>query len=253
MLILGLDFETTGLSFTDDRITEIGAVLWDTDARMPVQIFNTLVRHADGPPITDEITRLTGITQAMLDAYGVAPCAAFRRLCAMAATAGIVVAHNGNGFDRPMFEAQMLRFSAVPETATITSAAAAQELLWVDTCMDVPYPASISTRKLVHLAAEHGFLNPFAHRAVFDVLTMLKVLDAYISTPAGLDAVLESARQPMVTLLAIVNFDDRDKAKARGYRWRAATKQWVRHIKSHHADAERRDCGFNVEVMPFTP
>jgi DNA polymerase-3 subunit epsilon len=252
MLLLGLDFETTGLSFTDDRITEIGAVLWDTDARMPVQIFNTLVKHPDCPPITDEITRLTGITQAMLDYYGVAPAPAFRRLGMMLAQAGVAVAHNGNGFDRPMLEAQMLRFSAVPETATIVSALAATPLLWVDTCMDVPYPPAITTRKLVHLAAEHGFLNPFAHRAVFDVLTMLKVLDGYIATPDALESVLESARQPTVTMQALVSFDDREKAKARGYRWKSDTKQWLRHMKAHQAEAERAECGFKTEIISST-
>jgi DNA polymerase-3 subunit epsilon len=236
MKLLGIDFETTGLSFDKDRITEIGAVLWCTEARAPMQIFNVLVHHEDGPGITEEITRLTGITQEMLDRYGVAPERAFARLVQLMLEADALVAHNGNGFDKPMWEAQMKRMKLpVPPDWSP---------LWIDTCMDVPYPEAITTRKLVHLAAEHGFLNPFAHRACFDVLTMLKVLERY-----PIEEVMESARQPMVTLQAMVSFDEREKAKARGYRWKAETKQWLRHLKAHHVEKEIAECGFAVQRL----
>ena len=39
---------------------------------------------------------------------------------------------------------------------------------------DVPYPETIATRKLTYLAADHGIVNPFAHRALFDVITMMQ-------------------------------------------------------------------------------
>lgn len=239
MKLLGIDFETTGLSFEKDRITEIGAVLWCTETAAPMQIFNVLVKHEDGPGITEEITRLTGITQAMLDAYGVAPDRAFARLIQMMLEADALVAHNGMGFDKPMLEAQIKRSKACRDALPPD-----WEPLWIDTCMDVPYPEAITTRKLVHLAAEHGFLNPFAHRAVFDVLTMLKVLERY-----PIEAVLESARQPMMTLQALVSFDDREKAKARGYRWKAETKQWLRNMKAHLVEKEMAECGFQVAVV----
>ena len=65
MILLGLDFETTGLNFDTDRITEIGAVLWDTKEGKPIALHNHLVKHDDAPPITEEVEQLTGITQAM--------------------------------------------------------------------------------------------------------------------------------------------------------------------------------------------
>jgi len=78
--------------------------------------------------------------------------------------------------------------------------------------VDVPSPPQITTRKLAHLAAEHGFLNPFAHRAVFDVLTMLKILSCY-----PIENVIISSNQPLMKLVALVAFDGRYKAKARGF------------------------------------
>ena len=235
MLLLGLDFETTGLDFQTDRITEIGAVLWDTDQRQPVQIFSALVAHDDAPVITPEIAQLTGITESMLRLHGRSPYEAFRDLIALINECEFIVAHNGAGFDRPMLEAQMRRydedesFHHVAETYPWTTP-------WIDTCMDIEFPPHITTRKLVHLAAEHGFLNPFAHRAIFDVLTMLRILDAYPLQP-----ILECAMQPIVTLQALVSFDDRELAKARGYRWSANQKAWLKKVKAHKVKQEEAE------------
>lgn len=157
--------------------------------------------------------------------------------------AAAVVAHNGSGFDRPMFDAQLARML---EAEALRSQIAA--LPWIDTCLDVPFPEAITTRKLVHLAAEHGFLNPFAHRAVFDVLTMLRVMAAYPIEP-----ILESAKQPLVTCIAQVSYDDREKAKARGYRWRGQSKLWVKHLKAHRLEEEKAQAGFPIEVRAFDP
>jgi DNA polymerase III subunit epsilon len=238
MLLLGLDFETTGLDFTADRIIEIGAVLWNTETGVPHRLMSVLVQHADQPPLTDEIVALTGITQEMIEEEGVPILTVWRGLLQLMKRVDAVVAHNGTGFDKPMFDAQNERLGSS------VAALLLPDVLWVDTCMDVPYPEKITTRKLVHLAAEHGFLNPFAHRAVFDVLTMMTVLQRY-----DIAAVMESARQPTVRIRAMVTYDDREKAKARGYRWDGASKTWTKSVKAHKLTDERTHGEFPIEVL----
>lgn len=238
MLLLGLDFETTGLSVTEDRITEVGALVWDTDRHMPVQILNTLVKV--DRDITPEITKLTGITTQDLYDWGQRPQDAFIELLALAKRCEAIVAHNGLEFDKPFLEAECQRHGILMPP-----------LHWIDTTIDVPYPEEIKTRKLVHLAAEHDFLNPFAHRAATDVLTMMKVLSCYDCA-----SVLATSKLPNIKLIALVKkpWEDAapdgkketDKAKARGYRWDGGKKRWVKNVKQNHLLAEKSHGEFQV-------
>lgn len=224
MILVGLDLETDGLEMTN-RITEIGVVLWDTEAKRPLKIFNQLVNDPE-VNITPEIQRINGITSEDLIAYGLAPEKVFKAVSNFFTTFGVhaVVAHNGNDFDRPMLKANMARFGiALPERN------------WIDTTMDIDYPPSITTRKLTHLAAEHGFLNPFAHRAVFDVLTMLHILSRY-----DIEEVFSNSRSPSITLTAtavLPPWRDEGKSnaevKAHGFRWNADAKTWTKKVRKN--------------------
>ena len=119
-----------------------------------------------------------------------------------------IVAHNGISFDKPIFYANATRWDM---TAPL-------ELPWADTMIDIPYDPSIQTKKLSYLAAEHGFLNPFPHRAVFDVMTMLKMIQDY-----DMEWLLKLSKEPLVTLIAATTHPKYDggksneEAKARGY------------------------------------
>jgi DNA polymerase-3 subunit epsilon len=151
------------------------------------------------------------------------------------------MAHFGNDFDRLFYEAALSRLGidapAVP---------------WLDSSIDVKYPAHIKTRNLRHLASEHSFLNPFSHRAVFDVLTMLKVASCY-----DLDAIIARANEPTLFVEAIVSFQEKDKAKDRGYRWFAgsqtARKCWWKQFKASDYEIERETCGFDTFILPGAP
>lgn len=234
MIVVGVDIETTGLDVEKDEITEIGAVLWDTEAKKPLGLFNEFCRGAIGK-VSEEITELTGITSDILTAWGKGTADALLAFSRFAEGANALVAHNGSLFDRPFIHNSMKRYGLVPADLGFD---------WIDTSLDIPYPSKIQTRKLVHLAAEHGFVNPFAHRAVFDVLTMLTVLSQY-----DFDEVFRLSREPSVLLVAHTTEPwkdggkSNDEARARGFRWDAAKKQWSKLVKQSQAE--------NAKKYPF--
>lgn len=232
MLLVATDVETTGLDVTKDKIIEVGAVLWDTVKLAPIRVFNSLVVYPD-LQVSAEIEAITGINSQMLVDYGEPPSEVFNGLSRFLACGDYIVAHNGNAFDRPLIERHFLEFGCI-----------SPDRLWLDTTIDVEYPKSITTRKLVHLAAEHGFVNPFAHRAIFDVLTMLKVLSCY-----DLARVIELAKEPSVTVQAVVSFADKEKAKERGFRWDGDKKAWKKTMKRSQLVEATKETPFKmVEV-----
>lgn len=230
MLLLGLDFETTGVDPKTDAVTEIGAVLYDWETKTPVAMQSDIVQPVFKEQ-TDEAARVSGLTPALIQRWGIMPDLAFHKLEFLAAQCDAVVAHNGGQFDKLFCQEYSKRYT-IPNV---------MERLWLDTYTDVPYPEHFGTRRLGYLAAEHGFLNPFPHRAVFDVLTMLKVLGHY-----DLAQVIAIAKQPMVTLQALVAFEHKDKARNLGYHWKPEVKQWRKVVKEGRltreiADAEKEN------------
>ncbi len=232
MIVLGIDFETTGLDPEADAIIEMGAVLWDTDGGIPLRMVNMLLRDETDAPLSDEIQELTGISNGMLATFGQQRHLLAVVLRSMIPHATAFVAHNGESFDRK-FLATYLRRLEMEEFA----------LPWIDTMLDLPLPEG-SSRRLNYIAADHGFLNPFAHRALFDVLTMLKVMQGYNAAGA-----LQSAEHPVVTVEALVSFDDKDKAKERGYHWEPEIKSWRKTMRSHYAETEATEAGFRVRFV----
>jgi DNA polymerase-3 subunit epsilon len=240
MLVCGLDIESTGLSVTEDRIIEVGAVLWDTERKTPLLVFSHLVNPCI--PISKEITEITGIAQDDLDRYGRPVTEVLSELNVILEKADTIVGHNALGFDKPFLENELARngLPVVPRP-------------WIDTSVDVLYPESIKTRKLVHLAAEHGFINPFAHRAFSDVLTMLSVLNFYDA-----EEVYKTSLEPSVTLLAQLKKPwqdpapegkkDTDLARGLGYRWNGTLKQWLKVVKKSRLEAEIAAAPFSVQV-----
>jgi len=246
MKLLCLDTETTGLDFEKDVITEIGAVVWCTKKRTPLYLWNTNLLWQDtAEKLTPEITQITGIDLAHLEEFGerVQPeDQIFIDLAALMEKTRVCVAHNAP-FDRGMLEAA---FQAVGVVMP--------EVLWVDTCIDLPYPPTIKTRKLIHAAAEHG-LCPirFPHRALFDTLKTCELLDCY-----PIDEVIKRAKTPNVEIVAVCKKPwldnkpdgekDTDLAKQNGFHWRANEKQWVRLVKEFETEELTETLPFPIKV-----
>lgn len=217
MYVLGLDLETSGLEAKNDRIIEIGVVLWCTQTHRPIQVYSDLIRW-DDLQVSDEVTRITGITTQEILTFGVDLAYALGRVAEIAKHADYIVAHNGNEFDKKFLDEAWKIHSESKLT-----------LPWIDTMTDLNYPADISSRRLSHLAADHGFLNPFAHRAIFDVLTMLEILSKY-----DIKEVVQMASSPTCRVYAKVSFEQKDLAKKEGFRWDAQAKVWYKDIKEVH-------------------
>ena len=224
MKILGIDFETEGLLPEKHKITEVGMCLYDTDAKAPVRISGFLVK---GALVTAEISRITGITQSMLDTYGYEPTIALKAISSFANQADYFLAHNAV-FDKSFLAA--------------LDSNLANSKPWVDSRTDMPPEAYAKGKSasLKYLCADHGFLYE-AHRAVSDVLAMLRLVAMY-----DLDTIIKRSQIPNVEVRASVSYDDRLLAKGRGYYWRPELKQWRKPMKLDEVQAEKDSAGFPV-------
>ena len=244
-LVLGLDFETTGRDTSKDQIIEIGAVLWDCDNAMPLKIMSEMIYREDiwetATASKEKIKEITHIRYDHLQSYGISPITGLLQLFELMQLPDLlaVVAHNGNEFDKPLLYANAKKWNL--EVPTIN---------WIDTMIDIPYDPSIQTRKLTYLATEHNFMNPFAHRAIFDVLTMLKILQQY-----DIEWVLKLSQEPNVTLIANTTppWEDggksNEEAKSRGYRFQSETKKWIKLVKESQIQVEKTSAPFSIREI----
>ncbi len=231
MLVLGLDLETSGLAPESDEIIEIGAVLWDVERAYPLKVLSVMVKPS--APLDSQVTQITGLTSEDLERWGITCQEALKQLSDLAQWAECIVAHNGLGFDKKFLE---VAWKECPDFQV--------GLPWVDTMYDLPFSENIGTRKLDYLAAEHGFLNPFSHRALFDVLTMLKILSNY-----SFADVLQLSRSPLVKVVAQVSFEEKDKAKELGFRWDPKQRVWYSEMKQVVFERKRSEYPFSTVLI----
>lgn len=230
MIILGLDYETTGFDPVTDRVIEVGLALWDVERRKPISQRDFYVKPEIEIPQEkwDEVTPIHGITKEDVEKYGIPDHKAWELMSGFISKADAIVAHNGTMFDKNFYEAWCARYLCQPLPT-----------LWVDTRLDVPEPM---TGSLVCIAAKKGFLNPFPHQALSDVLTMLKILEGY-----DIAAVIERAKIPNILIQMIVPFESKDHAKELGYYWEPyPLKEWRKAIKLCDLEKERDATKFKV-------
>lgn len=245
MRILGLDFETTGLDPKVDRGIELGCALWDVELKRPIATVGVYLcdegvkaRMAD-PNVARMMIEKLGIKPEDVVEFGVPPKAQFEWTESFSAKHKIeyLVAHNAP-YDRNILFAELDRHGI--EAPTLRS------LPWIDTQRDIPWKEEPDSKKLKYVASDHGFVNPFSHRAVFDVLTMLRVLSLY-----DIKAVITQGSTPDIVIRAVVPHPKndggvgKDKAKAVGFRWqeidgKSFPMMWVKKIKEDQLEVEKK-------------
>ncbi|MBY4611037.1 3'-5' exonuclease [Rhizobium sp. 9T] len=198
-----LDTETTGLNHRSDEIIEIGAVAFtfadDGTVGDIVGIYGGLQQPSR--PIPPEVTRLTGITDSMVEGQVID----IRSLSDLIEPADLIIAHNA-GFDRPFCEAFSPLFTGKA---------------WACSVSEIDWSArGFEGTKLGYLVGQAGYFHE-GHRAVDDCHALLEILDRQPGEGESPFAELYRASQrSRIRIFAEHSpFEMKDHLKARGYRW----------------------------------
>lgn len=230
MRVIGLDLETTGLDVAKDRILEIGAVIYDTDEKIPLAMVSEMINVGDEDPL---YVSPTGLKGSHIIEFGESLVLILSQIEQMVNRhkPDALVGHNIVGYDLPLLKHELERVAPFNCPSLLA-------LPVIDTRHDLPFKKEPSSRRLTHLCADHGFFNSFEHRAVFDVMACLKLLSHY-----DFAEVFAMSKIPFVTVRANVSYDDKQKAKDQRFSWEEANgvkypKWWVKAVRSNAVDRE---------------
>ena len=231
MLLAGIDHETTGL-LPGARTLEVAVVLWDTIHARPVEMYSSLINGHDYPIITAEAESVHGIKHELIQKHGKHPHSVFKEVVRLVKCADHLCAHNGHGFDFPLLKSELHRLGIELPT-----------LNYIDTQVDVSYPKGCTSRRLQHLAADHGVRVRKSHSALDDVLTMLDVLSFY-----DINEVVERSKSPMVKVIAEIPREKNALVKKRRFMWDPEKRQWWKSVREFDLQNFLDDCPFKVTI-----
>jgi len=238
-LILGLDFETTGtdVNAPDFRVIEVGAALFNEKWQL-IESYSWLVGFKN--PVPSEVQKLTGIDPNLLQS-SYHPDTVDAKLADLIEQSDYLCAHN-HGFEKSILETMPNSFQEYQNGGN------GNEKVWIDTMTDLPNDAGAGT--LTVMAANHRFINPFPHRALPDVLTMMAVLSQY-----DFEEVIRHAIAPTVTLRVCIPYNGGEEkraiAKANGFKWDPAYKLWEKAVKDFNLEVEQEKllaCGLSAQA-----
>ena len=230
MLIAAFDFETTGLDRNQDRVTEVGAILYSTTRKHPLMSEGYLVDNEIKIPKVN--TDLTGISNGMVEKFGLSSADALARLQNIFDLAETIAGKNIRDFDLPFYKNWCLREKVDPIEKPV-----------IDIETDLP---GVQQNKLSYMMADHGKLNPFPHQALCDALSVLCLIEEH-----PLDKVMERANSPRLALQAMVTFDTNYQAKEAKYRWDPSAKVWYKNLKEQDVEAETKAVPFDVKRISY--
>lgn len=236
---LYLDTETTGTDAVRDEIIELAMVPFKYDAEGRICAVGEAFVALREPkiPISEEITRITGITNDMVAGKSIDP----HDVAAFITQAAVVVAHNAQ-FDRRFVERLYEGFKLKGWACSMS------QVDWIG--------EGFEGTKLSYLASQCGFFFD-GHRAQNDCLAGLEILGRPLKSGRTVLAhMLETARKPNWRIWADRSpFEQKDKLKARGYRWNGeegpAAKAW--YIDVDEADRQAELDYLAQEIYGYDP
>ncbi len=212
--VLILDTETTGLDPAVDTTIEVAAILYSVEHATVVSAYSSLM-HAPGNA-AEAINRIPPAALADAPQWD----HAWSPVGGMVARADAIVAHSAE-FDRSFAPADFR--SALP---------------WVCSKNDLKWPKQTrESPSLVALALEHDLGVAVAHRAMADCDLIARLFTRSRELGADLAAMLARGMRPKASFVALVSFEEKDQAKAAGFQWDGAKRQWLRTMAIEDAAA----------------
>lgn len=212
-----VDLETTGLNPNENSIIELGLLefrMIDQDTAVISSMYSSL--QDPGEPLSEEVRRLTGLDDTAVRGQSID----WTVVAKFWQRADIIIAHNAE-FDRSFI-------SSIKQLADLKKH-------WACSVRHIDWRSkNFSSLKLNYLAADHGFVNPFAHRAMFDCATTYRIIAPHIAE------LIKSSHEAEVEISAVGSpFESKDVLRAKGYRWDADRRVWHKRIPSSRLESER--------------
>lgn len=232
-----LDVETTGTTPARDKVIQLAMVPFTFDSTGKIFDVRECRSWLEDPgvPILEEVTRLTGITDEMVQGKKIED----EVVRQMLAGTHLVIAHNAS-FDRAFCERRLPAF---------------RDVYWACSMADIPWEREgFRHRSLEMLAYQHCRMFYAAHQADSDCYMGIHLLASPLpSGESAFGALLASARQQYVRVWAISSpIAVKDKLKEHGYHWSPGDdgrpKAWYKDVIEAEADAEMAFLGAEIYV-----
>ncbi|MFW7380942.1 MAG: 3'-5' exonuclease [Oligoflexus sp.] len=212
-----VDLETTGIDPQKDEIIEIGLIEFGVEEGRKPSITNMYSALAQASkPLSVEVQKITGLDDRILSGQSID----WQLVSQYFDRASLYIAHNAN-FDRAFLEKVFSPDSWSGQ--------------WACSMRHVDWEAhGFRTRSLNYLAADHGFVNSFAHRALFDCATTFRLIEPYF------DELVKRCMMKEMRLLAVqAPFEAKDMLKSRFYRWDPEKRVWYKDVFEDKLEDER--------------
>lgn len=242
MILASIDIESTGLDKNNDRIIEMGLVLYSTGRERVLEATSFLV-NSDGVAVTEEVKGITGLSQDMVDRFGYSQGDAIEAYAEYITQADAVIGHNINWYDLPVIRNTAKRLGV--DFAPL-------EKLAIDTMTDIPNVKGEALTKMCANAKDPktgrdvGFTYT-KHSAEDDAKAVLRLIQWH-----DFDAIYQRAQTPMVV---VYSHQDRSKESNRagrkaGFRWNGDFKVWWQAVKETDVQALAQRVPFGISIAP---
>ena len=211
MKLLVLDTETTGLDPNTCKMIELAAVQYHVETKTVLGSIQTLIYNHENP-----CESINNISVAALEAARDLHGPYYDTLRHMAQTSDYIVAHNAE-FDKGFVD------KAIGDLGKP----------WICSKKDLRFPRAGKSRRLGHLAYDHGIPVLNAHRSLDDVNILVSLLG--VLTPEELISQIEDAKLPKFLWEAKTTYDQKELPKAAGFFWDAGVRAWRKNMNDKEA------------------